>query len=70
MLGADQKRRRSWLGWLLQVASFFVFILVLDYVDGGKGKAYLDDHLWLLLVPLALIFLFLFVRSYYLQYRQ
>ncbi len=70
MLGANHKRRRSWPGWLISITSWCVFIFVLDHVDGGRSKAYLDDHLWLLLVPLTLIFLVLFVRSYYLQYKQ
>jgi hypothetical protein len=47
----------------------FAFLTALRWVDGGKVYTYVQDHNWLCLLPLALVFLALLVRAQYVYYR-
>lgn len=46
-------------------------MVALRFVDDGRVWNYMVDHLWLTAVlPLVVLFLLLFVRGMYMQYRR
>jgi hypothetical protein len=59
---------KNWFLCLLIVVSVR---LALIYVDGGRADLYMKSHLFLTcFCPLLLIFLVLFIRAYYLEYKR
>lgn len=57
--------------WFLCLLIVLTVRLALAYVDGGKADLYIKSHLLLTcFCPLLLIFLALFVRGDYLQYKR
>jgi hypothetical protein len=67
MARPGSRLKRSFLGWLVVTPVW----LALCYVDHGRAALYMKSHLFLTcFCPLLLIFLVLFVRGYYLEYKR
>jgi hypothetical protein len=67
MAKAESTLKHSFIGWLISIPIW----LTLCYVDHGKAATYMKSHLFLTaFCPLLLLFLVLFVRAYYLEYKR
>jgi|GEM_PF-4739788 hypothetical protein len=62
-------KRQSMLRFAMRFLAGFAFLTALRWADGGKFYAYVQDHNWLCLLPLALVFLVLLARAHYVYYR-
>jgi hypothetical protein len=59
--------KSSLTGWLIAIPVW----LALVTLDHGKGAAFMKAHFWTVCVlPLVVLFLILFVRAYYIQYKR
>ena len=62
------KQTKIRLAWWI---GFPLSVVALRFIAGGRAWDYLVDHLWLTAVlPLVVLFLLLFARGVYMQYRR
>jgi hypothetical protein len=65
---AMTKQTKTRLAWWI---GFPLCMVVLRFAAGGRIWNYMVDHVWLAAVlPLVVLFLLLFVRGMYMQYRR
>ncbi len=63
-----KKQTKIRLAWWV---GFPLSLVALRFIAGGRAWNYLVDHLWLTaLLPLVVLFLLLFARGMYMQYRR